>query len=243
LRQARPIDAGPACLAAICRIYGARVGVGRIRELANASRSGATLSGLQRAAEALGYETVATTATERQLASNTPAIAATANGRWVVVTAVGRRRVRIADPVQAASARISRAAFASTWTGEALFLRPTEAIDDLEPDPPALARIAPYLGALKTVVGELLLASLLIQVLSFALPAFARFVVDEMIARRDERWLTASLEAMAAVLTAFLVVSFARRQLLDFISRQIEFCQSLPDRLVMRLQRLDDEMR
>ena len=223
LRHVRASDTGAACLAGVCSHYGTRVAVGRVRELANAVRSGASLRGLQRAAETLGYETLATVATAEQLSMNVlPAVACLVNRHWVLVTAVDEARVRIADPAAGGPRAIARREFLSTWTGETLFLRPAEAFADVESDGPALARFLPYLRPLKLFVGELLAASLLIQVLSLALPSFARFVIDDMIARRDQRWLVPSLEAMAVVLAAYLAVSFARRHLLQFISRQLD---------------------
>ena len=223
LRAVRAIDAGPSCLAAVCRRYGRRVALNRVRELANAVRTGATLRGLQRAAETLGFETVATTATPAQLSANLlPAIAGLTHHRWVVVDGVDAAVVRIADPVSGEGRALSRADFLAAWTGETLFCRPTDAFADVENDRPTLARFWPYLRPLKPFVAELLLASLLIQVLSLALPSFARVLIDDMIARRDERWLIPSLEAIAGVLCVYLAVSFARRHLLQFISRQLD---------------------
>ena len=223
LRHVRASDTGAACVAAVCSHYGTRVAVGRVRELANVVRSGASLRGLQRAAETLGYETLAATATFEQLFANVlPAVVSLVNRHWVLVVAVDGERVRIADPAAGGQRSLTRREFLSTWSGETLFLRPTDAFADVENERPALARFVPYLRPLKLQVGELLIASLLIQVLSLALPSFARFAIDDMIARRDERWLVPSLEAIAIVLGAYLVVSFARRHLLQFISRQLD---------------------
>lgn len=223
LRAVRAIDAGPACLAGVCRRYGKRVALNRVRELTNEVRIGATLGGLQRAAETLGYETVAMTATFAHVSANLlPAIAGLTHRRWVVVDDVGAAVVRIADPASGGRRTLSRADFLAAWTGETLFLRPAEAFAGVDNDRPTLARFWPYLRPLRPFIAELLLASLLIQVLSLALPSFARFVIDDMIARRDERWLVPSLEAIAAVLGVYLAVSFGRRRLLQFISRQLD---------------------
>ena len=223
LRAVRAIDAGPSCLAAVCRRYGKRVALNRVRQLANAVRTGATLRSLQRAAETLGFEAVATPATAAQLSANVlPAIAHLTHRGWVVVDAVDAAVVRIADPVSGGRRAMSWAEFLAAWTGETLFLRPTEAFADVENDRPALARFLPYLRPLRPFIIELLLASLVIQILSLTLPSFARFVIDDMIARRDERWLVPSLEAIAAVLCVSLAVSFGRRHLLQFISRQLD---------------------
>src|SRR5262245_27964455 len=153
VRHVRASDSGAACVAAVCRHYGRRIAVGRARELANSVRSGASLRGLQRAAEALGCETLATVATIDQLFANAlPAIVSLVNRHWVVVTAIDTARISVADPVSGSLRTYSRSDFLGTWTGETLFLRPTDAFADVEDDRPALARLLPYVRPMRLLV-------------------------------------------------------------------------------------------
>jgi len=125
------------------------------------------------------------------------------------------------DP-DAGRREMTQADFLSQWTGEALFLRPTPVFGELTDPPPAFARLLPYLKPLRAVVVELTIASLVIQILSLALPIFARFAVDDVIARRDDRWLVPAIEAMAAVLALSLITSVSRRSLLQYVSQRID---------------------
>jgi ATP-binding cassette subfamily B protein len=222
VRQVRTSDAGPACLAAVCRYYGKRIGLNATREAATAVSRGATLRSLRHAAETLGFDTAAGTATIEQLGRNhLPAIAGMPDGRWLVVYAVRGRTILVADPASSRR-RLSVAEFSARWTRQVLYLRPTDAFAEVRESRPSVTRFLSYLRPQSVLIGEALLASLVIQMLGLALPVFARFVIDDVIARRDERWLIPSLEVMGAVVALSFAASVGRRYLVQFVSRQAD---------------------
>ena len=222
VRQVRPSDSGPACLASVCRHYGRKVALNALREVSDSVRADARLAGLRRAADSIGFETLAASVAWRELASNRlPAVVQLSGRRWVTVLNTSDDAIELLDP-DLGTRTMSQADFLSQWTGEALFLRPTPAFAELADPPPAFARLLPYLKPLRAVVVELTIASLVIQVLSLALPIFARFAIDDVVARRDEQWLTPAIEVMAAVLALSLITSVCRRSLLQFVSQQID---------------------
>ena len=221
VRQERPSDAGPACLATICRHYGRRISLSRLREATGTARAAATVSGLQRASASLGFDTKAVSAGYEHLARNhLPAIAGCDGSHWVVVYRADDRGVTVADPANAI-ARLSRPEFEARWTRETLYLRPTDRFADVEESRHTLARFLPYIRPFYRLVGELIVASVVVQLLNLLFPIFAKFVIDDVIGRADPRWLTPSLIAMGGVLAMYLATSFSRRYLLDFISRQV----------------------
>ena len=57
IQQAEQMDCGAACLAMICKHYGINMTLGKLRELANVTTSGATLDSLARTGESLGFTT------------------------------------------------------------------------------------------------------------------------------------------------------------------------------------------
>jgi ATP-binding cassette subfamily B protein len=222
VRQIRPSDSGPACLASVCRYYGHRVTLNALREASDSVRADARLAGLRRAADSLGFETLAATVTWRELSANgCPTVVKLSPYRWVTILSVTGDSVAIVDPDLGPRA-LPQTEFIAQWTGEALFLRPTPAFAELSDPPPTFARLLPYLRPLQAVVVELTIAALVIEALSLALPIFARFAIDDVIARRDERWLLPAVEIMAAVLALSLVTSVSRRSLLQFVSQQID---------------------
>src|SRR5262245_18847447 len=84
--QVRPSDSGPACLASVCRHYGRRVTLNALREASDSVRADASLTGLRRAADSIGFETLAATVTWRELAVNAfPTIVQLTGRHWVTV--------------------------------------------------------------------------------------------------------------------------------------------------------------
>ncbi len=222
VRQIQPSDSGPACLASVCHYYGRGVSLNTLREACDAIRSHAHLSGLRRAAELRGFETLATPATWRELTVNRmPAIVRMTGHHWVAVYRATADRVVIVDP--AVGRRVlTSSEFIAQWSGETLFLTPTSIFADIIDTKPTFSRFLPYLRPLRPVIGELLLASVVIQMLSLALPVFARFAVDEVIGRRDERWLVPAVETMAALIVLWLATSVSRRYLTQFVSQRVD---------------------
>ncbi|MCU0255825.1 MAG: ABC transporter transmembrane domain-containing protein, partial [Vicinamibacterales bacterium] len=222
MRQRYASDAGPACLATVARHYGRRVGLNAARERAGSGRSPSALPALERAAQGLGFETRAGVASYDQLArAPLPAIAGWAGGHWVVVSAIEGGRVTMGDPA-GGTRRVTADVFQAGWTGEALYLGPTARLLELPPRGQARARAVAYLVPTRRVLGELVLASVLVQVLALTVPVFARFVIDDVIARQDRSWLWPALAGMGAALALAALAALARRHLLEFVSRQFD---------------------
>lgn len=221
VRQERADEAGAACLATVCRLYGRCISLSRLameREGDNA----AGLRNLQRTAEAMGFETAAGLATCEHLAANhLPAIIGVRDRHWVVVYETGAARATIGDPADGVR-RVARAWLEAHWTGETLYLRPTDRFAQLDESRSGLARFTAYFRPLRHVIGELVVASVLLQGLNLALPLFARFIVDGVVARADDRWLQPALLGMAAVALLYFVTSVSRQYLLDFVTRQVD---------------------
>lgn len=84
------------------------------------------------------------------------------------------------------------------------------------------APFALYVRPLYPIIGELIAASVIMQLLALLLPVFARLIVDEVVASADGRWLQPALAAIAGVLLLYFVASTSRGYLADFISRQVD---------------------
>jgi len=222
VRQIRASDAGPACLASVAAHHGRRLGLSTAREHTGSRRRPPTLAALQRAADRLGFETAAGPATFAHLSRNAlPAIAGWAGGHWVVVIRAGAGHVTVGDPASWIR-RLPEAAFCDGWTGDIVYLRPTDRLFEQPERSMPLARFVAYLRPSRVVLAELLLASVLVQVLALLLPVFARFVIDDVIARRDASWLWTAMLGMCGVLTLTWGAGFARQYLLHFIAKQVD---------------------
>jgi len=83
-------------------------------------------------------------------------------------------------------------------------------------------RFIGYLRPMRIVLAELVAASVLVQVLAVLLPVFARFVIDDVIARQDPSWLWRALGGMSVAIGLAGVIGIARRQLAGFASQQFD---------------------
>ena len=67
LRQKDVMDCGPTCLAMICKYYGKSYGVEYLRDLCFITNEGVSLYGISLAAESIGFHTIGTQITLKQL--------------------------------------------------------------------------------------------------------------------------------------------------------------------------------
>jgi ATP-binding cassette subfamily B protein len=221
VRQQSVMDCGSACLATVCRYYGKRINLNRMRELARVGRSGASMLNLLRAAEASGFETVPMLSTYYQLSQNhLPAIVNWNGYHWIVVYRATEDRVTVADPGEGLR-KLSKAEFLEGWTGYTLYLRPAARFAELEESQPALEQFRPYIRPFHRLMFDIALASMTIQILNLAIPMFAGFIIDEVVVRSDPSWLVTSLVAVSCVVLSSAAVAYFRQQLLLFVSLRV----------------------
>ncbi len=98
--QLDAMDCGPAALRMICAHYGREYPQARVRELCQIGKGGVNLLGISEAAEKLGLHSLAVRLSFRRLRDEAPlpCIAHWQGDHFVVVYAVTRNKVRVADP-------------------------------------------------------------------------------------------------------------------------------------------------
>jgi len=83
-----------------------------------------------------------------------------------------------------------------------------------------LQRFLVYVQPHARLLGEIALASFVLQVFTIFLPLFIRFIVDDVIIKQDQWWLFYSLLGISGVVLLHLVLSYCRQQLLLLVSRK-----------------------
>ncbi len=98
--QLDAMDCGPAALRMICAYYGREMSQALVRDLCQIGRGGVNLLGISEAAERLGLRSLAVRLTFRRLRDEAPlpCIAHWQNDHFVVVYAITKKKVRVADP-------------------------------------------------------------------------------------------------------------------------------------------------
>jgi HlyB family type I secretion system ABC transporter len=184
-------DCGAACLVMIGRYWGKRFSINRLRELASIDRNGASLNGLANAAEGIGFTTRMVTATLNKLAEQTlPVIAHWQGTHYVVVYKVTSQQVIIADPA-IGQLTLSREEFDQGWTGYTLILQPTVLLKKTSEDSSSLNRYFELIKPYRTIIIEIALASIAIQIFGLVVPLLTQLLLDRVIVQRSDISLTA----------------------------------------------------
>ncbi|HEY9661390.1 MAG TPA: cysteine peptidase family C39 domain-containing protein, partial [Allocoleopsis sp.] len=171
-------DCGAACLAMIAQYWGKQFPLHILRELANIGRSGASLKSLASAAERVGFHARPVRASFSRIAEQShPWIAHWEGSHYVVVYRIKGERVIVADPAIGRRS-LSQQEFQDHWTGYALLLEPTERLQETDIKQSSLTR---YLGALvpyRSLIIQIILFSVLIQVFGLVTPLFTQIILD-----------------------------------------------------------------
>jgi ATP-binding cassette subfamily B protein len=215
-------DCGAAGLVMIARYWGKRISVNRLRELANVNRDGASLKGLITAAENIGLSTRPVKATLEGLVKQTlPAIAHWEGKHFVVIWKITAKQVIIGDPA-IGQLTLSRAEFASKWTGFTLLLQPNQKFRDTKEDKASLWQFYRLLEPHWFVLLEIFVASLFIQIFGLITPIFTQLILDRVIVQGSLTTLWA-MGIGALIFGVFRVaITGLRAYLLDHTANRID---------------------
>jgi len=231
--QIDEMDCGAASLGMICRHFGRKVSLTRIRQLCHTSTDGTSLKAMCRAATELGLAARALKVSLRNLAHMPlPAIIHWEGNHWMVLFDVNDKFVRVADPASGIR-RIPRKEFEMSWSGYAALFDYTTAFERAPESKPSVAWILPFLAKFKTTLLQVLLLAVSVTVLQMLFPVFTQMVVDKVIVERDIGLLKVILLGMgvalffvqaSSLLQEYLLAFAAVRldtAILDFLSRQM----------------------
>ncbi|PSO89142.1 MAG: peptidase C39 [Cyanobacteria bacterium QS_6_48_18] len=187
VKQHSASDCGAACLAMVTQYWGKRLSINSIRNLAGIGRAGASLNGLAKAGESLGYRAKPVRASLSSLIENVqgkPWIAHWQGDHYVVVYRIKGDQVLIADPAQG-KRRLTRADFLTGWTGYALLLEATENLRAIESEKRSLGTFFRALIPYRSLIIQIIIASLLIQVFALVTPMFTQIILDQVVINKS----------------------------------------------------------
>ena len=227
VRQNDQADCGAAALATLARHHRRPIGLEHLRDLSHTDRNGASLLGLRRAAELLGFSAKAIRCTADTLPKlPLPAIAHVhaegGLGHFVVLFRANRRNVVVGDPA-AGIAKRSLTSFAEQWTGNLLLAVPdaTPRAAHLQTVSPAkrfFQLLRPHFGLLSEVV----LCALLMTLLAVSTSYFVQHLVDSVLVHSERTLLNAIGIGMMLIIVLRTLFGAARQYLLAFMGRRID---------------------
>jgi ABC-type bacteriocin/lantibiotic exporter with double-glycine peptidase domain len=239
LAQLSAADCGAACLAMLLCAHGRATRVAECRALLEPGRDGVSARALLRAARDFGLEARALRVSAEHVAQQAlPAIAYWGGNHFVLVARHTARGFHILDPAEGPQT-LSAEQFAAGFSGVLLTFNPGPAftLRQRAPRSPGAHPLAALreLPQLPRLLGLLLLASLLLQLLGLALPLALALVVDRLLPGA-----TSGIGIIAAALLGATVlqalIGYARTRLL--IHLQIAGDTALADNFVRHLLRL-----
>ncbi|MGC1394861.1 MAG: peptidase domain-containing ABC transporter, partial [Coleofasciculaceae cyanobacterium] len=222
IQQQSSSDCGAACLAMIGQYWGKRFSLNTLRNLAGVGRSGASLKGITTAAESLGFQARPVRASLSRLSDQTnPWIAHWEGNHYIVVYQVKSDRVLVADPA-VGKRQLSRAEFTTSWTGYALLLDPTTQFEANQSEKNSLGRFWQLLWPYRGIIGQIVLASLLLQVFGLVTPLFTQIILDKVVVNKS--FVTLHVFAVGLILFGIWRTGLTaiRQYLLDYFSNRLD---------------------
>ncbi|MEH2251856.1 peptidase domain-containing ABC transporter [Nostoc sp.] len=189
-------DCGAACLTTIAKHYGRTLTLSRVREAVGTGARGTTLLGLNRGAEALGFNVRQVKASPQLLDSLNkapmPAIIHWKGYHWVVLYGQKGNKYVICDP-GVGIRYLSRKELAEGWSnGIMLLLLPDDTRFSEQSDDKMtgfgryLVRVWPY----RFLLGQAIAINIVIGILSLAYPLMMQLLTDDVLVRGDTQLLT-----------------------------------------------------
>lgn len=177
------LECGAACLAMILSYHGRPTRVSECRERCEPGRDGLTALALAQAARSYGLRVRAFSLEPEHLNRvSLPSIAHWNFNHFVVIERVSARYVEIVDPARGRQ-KLSPQAFSDSFTGVVLTFEPGVQFDSQShvQQTPWLAYLRHYIGVYRGVLSQILLVSLILQILGLVIPFFTRLLVDQVI--------------------------------------------------------------
>src|SRR5881392_2392994 len=185
ITQIDEMDCGAASIGMICRHFGRKVSLARIRQLCHTATDGTSLKALSRAATELGLAARALKISLRNLPMMPlPAIVHWEGNHWIVLYDVDEQFVRVADPGLGLR-KLPRREFEAKWTGYAALFDYTTAFEQAPESQPTLAWVLPFLARFKVILLQVLGLAVSVAFLQLLFPVFTQMVVDKVIVEND----------------------------------------------------------
>lgn len=223
IEQAEEMDCGAACLAMICKHYRIGATLGKLREMANVTTEGATLDSLAQVGESLGFTTHGLQCTYQTLLGfELPFIAHWEGYHYIVVYGVSKNQVWVADP-GLGFRKLSVAEFEKGWTGTCLLFTPRADLAQIEATRSPWMRFVRLLRPHKPVLGYLILATLVIQVLGIAPPIILQNILDRVVVHQSHELLNLLIVGFILVQVFMQLTALMRTYLTHFMVRNLDF--------------------
>lgn len=227
LRQDAEVDCGPTCLAMILAHHGRPTPIAEVAERCHTGRGGANASDLAVAARSYGLRVDAfSLALDRLRDLPCPAVLHWNFSHFVVLERFEGGRATIVDPARGRR-RVTRQEVSERFTGVALALSPGGRFDrreggEVEAAWRLLARRALRAPGVKPLLRQMLLTSLLLQIVALAGPLLTKVIIDKVLPTRSVTALNVIGLGIAVIVVVYLVASLLRGLVLVTLTAKLD---------------------
>lgn len=221
-------DCGCACVATICKTYGLKYPISKIREVAGTDKDGTSALGVIKAAEKLGFSAKGVKANKPEDIFSEiplPAIAHVVIDNtmlhYVVIHKISEKEIIVADPAKGI-VKYKPIEFFNIWTGVLIILTPTSDFKKGNEVKGVFTRFFNLLKPQKGLLINIFLASILITVFGIIGSFYFKFLLDDIVPNNLKQSLTI-FSIGFIVLAIFKVIMEAfRTQLLIHLGQKLD---------------------
>ena len=221
-------DCGCACLATICRQYGLKYPISKIREVAGTDKFGTSALGIIQASEKLGFSAKGVKANKPEDIFGEiplPAIAHVVIDKtmlhYVVLHKISEKEIIVADPGKGI-VKYNPSDFFNIWTGVLLIMTPTSSFNKGNEVKGVFTRFFDLLKPQKGLLFNIFLASILVTVFGILGSFYFKFLLDDIVPNNLRESLTV-FSIGFILLAIFKVITEAfRTQLLIHLGQRLD---------------------
>lgn len=221
-------DCGCACLSTICKTYGLKYPISKIREVAGTDKEGTSALGVIKAAEKLGFSAKGVKANKPEDIFGEiplPAIAHVVIDNtmlhYVVIHKISEKEIIVADPAKGI-VKYKPSDFFNIWTGILIILTPTSDFKEGNEVKGVFTRFFELLKPQKGLLINIFLASILITIFGIIGSFYFKFLLDDVVPNNLKQSLT-MFSIGFIVLSIFKVIMEAfRTQLLIHLGQKLD---------------------
>jgi ATP-binding cassette subfamily B protein len=229
-KQPDQMDCGPTCLKMIAKFFDVNITLQDIRDLCQINRDGVSLLGISKAAERVGFRTLAVKIDASQLRDlEMPCILHWKQNHFVILYKIAKDKFFIADPAVGLLA-LDEKEFNTNWLtgnkGIALQVTPTPELferdqESEQSDLLTWSFLLRYLSQYRKLLVQLLLSLILGSLFQLIIPFLAQSIVDIGINTRNINFISVILIAQLILIVGKVTVDFIRAWILLHISTRV----------------------
>ncbi len=227
IKQYDLTDCGAACLATICKQYGFKTPITRIREVAGTDKQGTNAYGVIKAAEQLGFSAKGVKGNQEAFFSEfpLPAIAhVIVDGtllHYVVIHKITKKEIIIADPAKGI-VKYTPEDFFKIWTGVLILLVPNQSFKKGKETKGLFERFFHLLLPQKGLLIQVFLASLIYTLLGILGAFYMKFLLDDILPYGLMKTLHILSIGIISLYVFQIILSGFRAHLLLYLSQKLD---------------------